>query len=108
MSNMTSVRPTVLGDSLRRIAEILDGAPSILTAADTSQYLSILLVSPDAVRKIGEDLGFVVNTYGTERQFTSFHVRVGSVEAKVFAEHAPVRELRRPTVVTDQIEEQEQ
>lgn len=112
MSSNTIVAPTVLGDSLRRLAEIVDGAPSIKTAImhnhlETVHELPIQMTTPEAVTKIAADLGLPTKTYGSwpGHKYTAVDIVAAPLSLHLFAEHDPHKELRRPVEATDAIED---
>ena len=110
MSNNTMVRPTRFGDSLRALADIVDQAPSILTAKRTPNVpiLDVILTTGAAVMKAAADLGVPVSSHiaVTGALHTSCDVFVDAAQLHVFAIDDPVRELHRSSDVTSVLEEQ--
>lgn len=104
-------KPTRLGQSLRALAGVVDGAPSIWTAAkhpSIPAHLSVVVTTPEAVHHIARDLETVVEDHidveGLLHTWTD--IPADLVTMRVFSITEPERVVRRPVEVTPTIEEQ--
>lgn len=91
MAQNTKVAPTELGDAVRRLADLLDGAPSIQTAArypTQTHDMTIILGSAVAVRKVADDLELPTRVLGEwpGHKFVTVDIIVGPVKAHIMAE----------------------
>lgn len=112
MATTTTV-PLTFGDSLRALADIVDGAPSLHPQSlypEQPARLSVVASTGAQVETLatllGGDLDTLVDPDGASAQ-THMTLRVGSVALNVFAIEPVERELHRPVDVHEPHEDLE-